>query len=133
MEVAKQVHGNLSKVLERTGSVPPVTLALEAILDIFQLAQADLYVGSYSNWAYLVMALRLAESPDPSDPSDRFHRSVVVMNGNPSVPIDPYAVGQLVWDDPRQKLAAHVPALHAFRDASDLFPHMLLVTHWIGG
>ena len=113
--------------------VAPMTIALEAIMDIFQLVKSDLYVGSYSNWAYVVLALRLANSLNPSDPSDAYYRSSVLMNGNPSVPSDPYATVQLAWADAKQRRVEHVPVLHAMRDAGTLFPHLLLFTHWVGG
>ena len=64
-------------------------------MDIFQLAQSGTYVGSYSNWAYIIMALRLSASLDPSDPSDPYHRSVILMNGNPRVPADPFKATKL--------------------------------------
>ena len=132
-EVAKQLRGNTSVVTKRLGSLTPLTIATEAIMDIFQLATSETYVGSYSNWALLVLALRLSDSLDPADPTDLYYRSVVLMNGNPSVPTDPYTAPKLEWDTESQKLAEHVPALHAVRDASTLFPHVLIMSNWMSG
>ena len=129
LEVAKMVHGNMSRVLEKTGQVPPMKLGIEAIMDLFQLVSSDFYVASYSNWAFVVLAMRLSASSDPSDPSDRYHRSVVVMNGNPSIPDDPYEAKKIRTSG----TAGRVPALHAFHDARALFQHLLMFTHWIGG